>query len=33
MRTIKTKIYKFDELSESAKERARDWYKRAISTS
>lgn len=29
MRTIETKLYKFDELSESAKERAREWYREA----
>lgn len=27
MRTIKTNVYKFDELSDDAKEKARDWYR------
>jgi len=27
MRTIETIVYKFDELSDAAKERARDWYR------
>jgi len=27
MRIIKTKVYKFDELSEAAKERAREWFR------
>lgn len=27
MRTIETKIYHYDELSESAKEQAREWYR------
>lgn len=27
MRTIETKVYTFDELGDSAKERARDWYR------
>lgn len=27
MRTIETTVYKFDELSDSAKEKARDWYR------
>lgn len=27
MRTIQTKIYKFNELSDSAKEKAREWYR------
>ena len=30
MRTIEKTIYKFDELSESAKERAREWYRRGL---
>lgn len=29
MRTINKKIYKFDELSDKAKEKARDWYREA----
>lgn len=29
MRTIETSLYQFDELSESAKEKARDWYRQA----
>lgn len=29
MRTIKTTLYKFDELSETAKEKARQWYREA----
>jgi len=29
MRTITTEIYKFDELSDAAKEKARDWYREA----
>lgn len=29
MRTIKTTLYKFDELSETAKETARQWYREA----
>jgi hypothetical protein len=28
MRTIETKVYKFDELSYSAKEKAREWWRR-----
>ena len=28
MREITTNVYKFDELSDSAKEKARDWYRR-----
>lgn len=28
MRKIETVVYKFNELSESAKERARDWYRK-----
>ena len=31
MRIIETKVYKFEELSEDAKERARDWYREATS--
>lgn len=27
MRTIETKVYTFDELTDSAKEKARDWYR------
>lgn len=30
MRTIEKTIYKFDELSESAKERAREWYRMGL---
>lgn len=30
MRTIEKTIYTFDELSESAKENAREWYRRGI---
>ena len=29
MRTIETKVYQFDELSEAAKEKAREWYRLA----
>lgn len=29
MRTITTKVYKYSELSEEAKEKARDWYRNA----
>lgn len=29
MRTIETNVYKFDELSDAAKERARDWFREA----
>jgi hypothetical protein len=29
MRTIETSLYQFDELGESAKEKARDWYRQA----
>ncbi len=29
MRTIETKVYTFDELSEAAKEQARNWYREA----
>jgi len=29
MRIIETKVYKFDELSDEAKEKARDWWKEA----
>lgn len=31
--TIETTVFKFDELNESAKENARDWYKGCIETS
>lgn len=31
-RTIETKIYTFDELSDSAKEKARDWYRQYVFT-
>ena len=31
MREVTTRIYKFDELSEQAKEKARDWYKDIMS--
>jgi len=27
MRIIETKVYKFDELNDKAKKRARDWYR------
>lgn len=27
MKTIKTKVYEFDELQDTAKEKARDWYR------
>jgi len=30
MRTIEKTIYKFDELSDSSKERAREWYRRGL---
>lgn len=30
MRTIQKSVYTFDELSESAKEKARDWYRQGI---
>ena len=30
MTTIETKVYTFDELSDKAKEKARDWYKSGI---
>lgn len=29
MRTIETKVYKFDELSDEAKEKAREWYRQS----
>lgn len=32
MRTIETNVYKFDELSDSAKEKARDWYRQFVFT-
>lgn len=30
MRTIQTKVYTFEELSDSAKDKARDWYRQGI---
>jgi len=30
MRTIEMKVYKFDELSDSAKEKARDWWRNSM---
>lgn len=30
MRTVETTVYQFDELSDRAKERARDWYRQSI---
>lgn len=33
MRKIETVLYKFNELSESAKERARDWYRKDMQPS
>lgn len=32
MRTVETKVYTFDELSDRAKERARDWYRDGMET-
>lgn len=33
MKTIETKVYKFDELSDTAKEKARDWWRGCIDSS
>ncbi|PIV84826.1 MAG: antitoxin of toxin-antitoxin stability system, partial [Nitrospirae bacterium CG17_big_fil_post_rev_8_21_14_2_50_50_9] len=30
MRTVETRIYQFDELSDKAKGKARDWYRESI---